>query len=157
MLESGPGGHGPGLLGHRHQAEPRRWPQDPGGIARWLFRSNVLVALTISPAWRRRRCRRYGLSVTITAVLLLTPVRAGAQAIGGTVTDPTGSVLPRVTVEVRSPSLIEQVRRANTDGRGQYLIVALAPGVYSVTYRLPGFGAVVREGVRVGMDTAPFQ
>jgi hypothetical protein len=50
---------------------------------------------------------------------------ATAQSIGGTVTD---AVLPGVTVEARSPSLIERVRSVVTDGNGQYLIVALEPG-----------------------------
>ena len=61
------------------------------------------------------------------ACLLLLPGLASAQAIGGTVTDTTGGVLPGVTVEARSPALIEQVRTAITDGGGQFQIVALEP------------------------------
>ena len=83
----------------------------------------------------------------VLAMLLLIPGIAGAQQIGGTVTDTTGGVLPGVTVEARSPALIEQVRTAVTDGNGQYLIVALEVGTYDVTYSLPGFGSVLREGV----------
>ena len=74
---------------------------------------------------------------------------ASAQQIGGTVSDTTGGVLPGVTVEVRSPDIIEQVRTAVTDGSGQYLIVALEPGTYSVTYTLPGFTTLVREGIEL--------
>ena len=84
------------------------------------------------------------------ACLLLLPNLATAQgngAIGGTATDTTGGVLPGVTVEARSPALIEQVRTAVTDGTGNYLIVALPPGTYSVTFTLPGFSTLVREGV----------
>ena len=81
--------------------------------------------------------------------LLLVPSFAGAQAIGGTVTDDTGGVLPGVTVEVRSPALIEQVRSGVADGSGQYLIVALEPGVYSVTFTLTGFSTLVREGIEL--------
>ena len=83
------------------------------------------------------------------AGLLLAPPPAAAQQIGGTVTDTTGGVLPGVTVEARSPALIEQVRSAITDGNGQYLIVALEVGTYDVTYSLPGFGTVLREGVEL--------
>ena len=83
----------------------------------------------------------------VLAILLLIPGIAGAQQIGGTVTDTTGGVLPGVTVEARSPALIEQVRTAITDGNGQYLIVALEVGSYDVTFSLPGFGSVLREGV----------
>ena len=83
------------------------------------------------------------------AALLLAPGLASAQSIGGTVTDTTGSVLPGVTVEVRSPAIIEQVRTAVTDGRGQYLVIALEPGTFSVRYTLAGFGVIVREGIEL--------
>ena len=79
--------------------------------------------------------------------LLLLPSAASAQAIGGTVTDETGGVLPGVTVEVRSPALIEQVRTAVTDGAGQYLVTGLVSGDYSVTFGLPGFSTILREGI----------
>ncbi len=65
----------------------------------------------------------------LTTLVLLTPAWAMAQAIGGTVTDTTGAVLPGATVEVRSPVLIEQVRTAVTDGAGEYLITGLLSGV----------------------------
>ena len=81
--------------------------------------------------------------------LMLAPDPAGAQQIGGTVTDATGGVLPGVTVEARSPDIIEEVRTAVTDGNGQYLIVALEPGAYAVTYSLPGFGTLIRQGIEL--------
>ena len=74
---------------------------------------------------------------------------ASAQEIGGMVTDATGGVLPGVTVEARSPALIEQIRTTVTDGNGRYVIVALEPGVYTVTYILPGFNRLVREGIEL--------
>ena len=89
-------------------------------------------------------------AVAGTLCLLLVPSLAHAQAIGGTVTDTTGAVLPGVTVEARSPALIEQVRTAVTDGSGQYLIIALETGTYSVTFTLPGFSTLIREGVALG-------
>jgi hypothetical protein len=82
--------------------------------------------------------------------LVLTSGLAHAQAlagIAGTVTDATGGVIPGVTVEARSPALIEQVRSVTTDGAGLYSIVQLVPGVYSVTFTLPGFATIVREGI----------
>jgi hypothetical protein len=71
----------------------------------------------------------------------------GATGIAGTVTDTTGSVLPGVTVEVSSPALIEKVRSAVTDGNGEYKILELRPGTYSVIFTLPGFNTVRRDGV----------
>ena len=91
---------------------------------------------------------RYALSVcSVIVAVLLAAGTASAQQIGGTVTDTTGGVLPGVTIEVRSPDIIEQVRTAVSDGAGQYLVVALEPGTYSVTYTLAGFSTLVREGI----------
>ena len=48
-------------------------------------------------------------------------------SITGSVRDSAGGVLPGVTVEARSPALIEKVRVVTTDGNGQYRIVSLRP------------------------------
>jgi hypothetical protein len=58
-------------------------------------------------------------------------------------------VLPGVTVEASSPALIERVRSVVTDNQGQYKIVDLRPGVYTLTFTLPGFSTVIREGIQV--------
>ena len=50
-------------------------------------------------------------------------------------------------VEVSSPGLIEKIRTAATDQSGQYRVVDLRPGTYSVTFTLPGFNTIRREGV----------
>jgi hypothetical protein len=53
-----------------------------------------------------------------------------------------------VTVEASSPALIEKTRTV-VDGAGQYQIVSLVPGSYTVTFTLPGFSTVKREGVEL--------
>src|SRR5262245_62349760 len=88
--------------------------------------------------------------LSVLAFLLLAPVAAHAQAsITGVVKDASGAVLPGVTVEVASPALIEKVRTGVTDGQGLYKIIDLRPGVYSVTFALPGFASVRREGIEL--------
>src|SRR5262245_4942679 len=78
------------------------------------------------------------------------PTLAAAQsAIAGRVRDNTGTVLPGATVEAAGPALIEGGRTVVTDGLGQYSIVDLRPGVYSVTFSLEGFTRVVREGIEL--------
>ncbi len=74
---------------------------------------------------------------------------AGASGIAGAVRDPSSAVLPGVTVEAASPALIEKVRTVVTDAQGQYKIIDLRPGTYSVTFSLPGFGTVRREGLEL--------
>src|SRR5262249_15242756 len=90
----------------------------------------------------------------VVVILAAAPTSAWAQgassgSISGTVKDATGAVLPGVTIEVASPALIEKVRSAVADGQGQYNIIELRPGMYSVTFTLPGFATVRREGVEL--------
>ena len=83
-------------------------------------------------------------------VVLLIPTSALAQgSITGVVRDSSGGVLPGVTVEASSPVLIEKVRSAVTDTGGQYRIVDLRPGTYTLTFSLPGFATVKREGLEL--------
>src|SRR5438128_4434045 len=96
-----------------------------------------------------RNCLRYvGIVV---ASLVLFPLSAAAQntGIAGVVRDTSGAVLPGVTVEASSPALIEKVRSATTDAQGLYQIVDLRPGLYTVTFALPGFTTVKREGIEL--------
>src|SRR5258708_18930335 len=83
-------------------------------------------------------------------VLLGVPAAGFAQgAITGVVKDASGGVLPGVTVEAASPALIEKVRSVVSDDTGQYRIVNLVPGTYSVTFSLPGFSTVKRAGIEI--------
>src|SRR5688500_8088165 len=96
------------------------------------------------------RLRRVGMTWMVCAALLMVPTVAWAQAtITGTAKDVSGAVLPGVTVEASSPALIERVRSVVTDSTGQYRIVDLRPGTYTVTFALPGFSTVKREGVEL--------
>ena len=84
--------------------------------------------------------------------LVFVPFTASAQeegGIAGVVRDASGGVLPGTTVEAASPVLIERVRTVFTDSEGRYSIVDLRPGVYTVTFTLPGFATVIREGVEL--------
>src|SRR6266540_755286 len=86
----------------------------------------------------------------ILASLVVVPAAAYAQAaVAGSVTYVSGGVLPGVTVEAASSALIEKVRTVVTDGAGRYRVVDLRPGTYTVTFTLPGFSSVKREGVEL--------
>ena len=98
--------------------------------------------------------RRLLLRTLLALSCLVWPIVAAAQTstIAGTVRDASGGVLPGVTVEVSSPALIEKARTAITDNEGRYSIVSLRPGTYSVTFTLPGFGTVKRDGIELTSD-----
>src|SRR5690349_3882155 len=95
--------------------------------------------------------------VLLTIGTLTLPHTAAAQsAIAGIVKDATGAVLPGVTVEASSPALIEKTKSAVTNEAGQYRVVDLRPGVYTVTFTLTGFSTIRREGVVIEANfTAP--
>ena len=78
----------------------------------------------------------------------LAPGAAGAQTAGveGAVRDATGLALPGVTVEAR-PAGGGEARAAVTGGDGRFAMAGLPPDVHDVTFTLPGFRTVVREGV----------
>src|SRR5687767_2037832 len=87
------------------------------------------------------------------ACLALLPSLALAQgSLSGLVRDTSGAVLPGVTVEASSPVLIEKVRTAVTDDSGQYRIMNLQPGRYSVSFSLAGFAVSKREDVEIPSD-----
>src|SRR5581483_1174470 len=69
--------------------------------------------------------------------------------IAGTVKDATGAVMPGVTVEAASPVLIEKEKSVVTDAEGNYKIVDLRPGTYTLTFSLEGFATVKREGLEL--------
>ena len=91
---------------------------------------------------------RIAVLVAVLACSALLPAAAYAQAsIAGQVKDASGAVLPGVTVEAASPALIEKVRTVVTDGTGQYRVEVLPPGTYSLSFTLPGFNTVRRDGL----------
>ena len=93
-----------------------------------------------------RMLKRVMLLLCVTMV----PAAASAQsALSGIVKDTSGAVLPGVTVEATSPSLIEKARTATTDGSGQYRITELTPGIYTVSFTLAGFATVKRDNIDV--------
>ena len=97
--------------------------------------------------------RLSGCSAGALVMLFALPAAALAQAaITGVVRDTSGAVLPGVTVEAASPVLIERTRSVASDATGQYRIVDLRPGTYSVTFTLPGFNTVKREGISLTGD-----
>src|SRR5690242_2235394 len=100
-------------------------------------RDAFVASRLFSGAGVRRRHPAMRISATCAAILavVLLPGIVSAQAVlTGTVHDPSGAVLPGVTVEAASPALIEKTRSATTDASGQYRIIDLQPGTYSLTF-----------------------
>src|SRR5215470_9294298 len=92
-------------------------------------------------------------SVFALSALLIVSVYVSAQtlptAIAGVVRDTSGAVMPGVTVEAASDALIEKVRTVVSDEHGEYKILDLKPGTYTVTFTLTGFSTVKREQIEL--------
>ena len=123
-----------------------------------LFRRNPLHPVLHHPFKETLHCMRIVLRCLPVLVALLIPTSAFAQAsLTGTVRDASGGVLPGVTVEASSPALIEKIRSTVTDDTGQYRIIDLRPGTYTLVFTLPGFSTVRREGIELtGSTTLTF-
>src|SRR2546428_12582328 len=89
------------------------------------------------------------LGVLAGTIFFATTAFAQGGTIAGVVRDTSGGVLPGVTVEAASPALIERVRSVVSDGTGQYRIVDLRPGTYTVTATLARFNTFKCEGIEV--------
>jgi hypothetical protein len=96
------------------------------------------------------------LLVLVCALILGVSTQAWAQAAGtsasgsiwGKVTDETGGMLPGVTVTIESPALLG-VQTAVTNEQGIYRFPSLSPGDFKLTFSLPGFNTLVREGIHL--------
>ena len=86
----------------------------------------------------------------ILAASILWGSAAYAQVAGatltGTVTDPSGAVIPRAQVLINDVATAV-TRNIVTDNSGFYSAPNLLPGTYEVTVTAPGFGTQVRAGV----------
>lgn len=69
-------------------------------------------------------------------------------AIGGLITDPSGSVVPGANVTVRNLGN-SSVSAGATDGVGRYLIMHLPPGTYSLEITAKGFGGFKATDITV--------
>jgi len=97
---------------------------------------------------------RQGCAATLGMAVLLTAQPAFAQRITGslvgTVRDPSGAVLPGVTVALRGEKIVG-TQNSITNESGFYRFVGLPPGSYEMSFQLSGFGALRREAIRVSL------
>ena len=93
-------------------------------------------------------------AVMLLAVLCGQPAEAqGVGAIGGTIADASGAVLPGVTVTLSSPAgTINANQSATTDERGVFQFIRLVPGTYRVRAELQGFRSATQENIAITAD-----
>lgn len=77
------------------------------------------------------------------------PLAESTGAIGGTVIDPSGAVLPSAQVTAKRESSPNEEYSAKTNNDGNYLLRNLKPGSYSVVITSPGFRSLTVAQVPV--------
>ncbi|MEQ1908367.1 MAG: carboxypeptidase regulatory-like domain-containing protein [Vicinamibacterales bacterium] len=93
------------------------------------------------------------LVLLISVVLPSAADAQGVGAIGGTIADASGSVLPGVAVTLSNPrGSIGGNQAAVTDERGAFQFTRLVPGTYNVRAELSGFRSAVQENIIVNAD-----
>ena len=79
---------------------------------------------------------------------------AGTGALAGTVTDPTGAVVPNVTVTLTNTET-NQSRTATTGADGAYKFGLLPPGTYRARFAATGFKTSEIGGVTINVTETP--
>jgi hypothetical protein len=91
-----------------------------------------------------------GLLTLLLTGLLLLSTGASAQefraTISGTITDPSGAVVPGATIEVKETST-GTLNRTVSDAAGQYVVPFLLPGSYTVKVTAKGFATLTRSNI----------
>jgi hypothetical protein len=75
----------------------------------------------------------------------------GFGTIVGTVTDPSGAVIPGAKVTVTDEATAA-ARDTKANEQGYYVVPSLRPSNYTVTVDAPGFAASVRKGIQLQAD-----
>jgi hypothetical protein len=91
-------------------------------------------------------------ALALTAAAAIAPAAVHAQAvfgtIVGTVTDPTGAVIPNATIIVTDPSKGTS-QTVQSNGSGNYTVSRLIPDTYTVKASAQGFTAAETDNVIV--------
>src|SRR5881396_2796003 len=86
-----------------------------------------------------------GCYLAVLSMVLFASLAAAQSTISGQVRDSSGAVMAGVNVEAASEALIERSRTETTNENGRYTIVDVRPGLYTITFTLPGFSTVKQE------------
>jgi len=97
--------------------------------------------------------RRWSLLIFLLVLLVALPLFASGPtgSVTGTITDPSGAVVPKARVIVRNEET-NATRDAETNEDGDYTVALLPPGRYRVEAESQGFRRSVFHGVSVDVD-----
>ena len=110
------------------------------------------IGLSIRTIFSSRRSSVSLLAVFLVLSLLLSPATGFAQAdtssLSGTITDPSGAVLPNAKVTAHNEAT-GQDRSVTTSASGSYTIPNLVTGNYTIRVEAQGFSSAVQQGTHI--------
>ena len=122
--------------------------QAPASIS--LFPVSSLTSLSTSH--RLRFARRWLLSPLLGIFLAAAAFASGPTGtITGTVTDPSGAVVPKARITVLNEAT-NAIRNAETNDDGDFTVALLPPSRYRVTAESPGFRKSIFGDITVDVD-----
>src|SRR5579871_6078162 len=98
--------------------------------------------------------RRLAFAVTAIGIFLVCSVHANAQGLStilGTITDPSGSVVPEARITITQQET-NQTRTLTTDTQGYYVFTTLRPASYTLSVEAPGFRKYRQENILLVAD-----
>ena len=98
-----------------------------------------------------RILRSLSLATGLVALNCSVAVAQSSASLSGTVTDPTGAVVPGATVTVHSIGQGTD-RVVTTDSAGSYVVPSLQPGAYRVDVKASGFASYTVQSVTLQVD-----
>src|SRR5512132_754002 len=95
--------------------------------------------------------KAFTIAAAALVVFIASPLQSSAQvsaSIGGTVSDPTGALIPGVEVTATNVNTGISTTQI-TNEAGAYTLPSLQPGVYRLRAALPGFQTATRENIQL--------
>src|ERR1035437_9945032 len=100
----------------------------------------------------QKRAVRYALGLVLLSLLVcVLPAQEFRATLSGTITDPTGAVIPGAQVTLKNVETAIE-RSQTSDTNGHYLFPLLPIGAYSLTVSAKGFKTAVRTGISLNLD-----
>jgi len=88
----------------------------------------------------------------VTAFVCISYAQRDLATLVGTVTDPTGAVIPKATVSLVSTTTGAQ-REDTADGNGRYNFLQVTPGTYKLTAKAAGFADVIINNLELQVNS----
>src|SRR5262245_62876724 len=100
----------------------------------------------------QRVIARFLLLLSLSSLFSVAAIAQSTTSIQGTISDPTGAIIPGVSVTIEDKGT-GATRSAVTNDSGRYQILQVAPGLYRLRAELTGFKTIVRDNLQLLVNT----